>query len=41
MSSFFVKITAFFSAILIWFGAVFNQPEIKPEFPEAEDKACF
>ena len=37
MASFFMRIAAFFSAILVWFGAVFNQTEIEPVFPETSE----
>ena len=38
MASFFMKIAAFFSAILVWFGAVFNQTKIEPVFSETNEK---
>lgn len=39
MDSLFIRITAFFSGILIWLGAIFSQPNIIPEFPEVNEKA--
>lgn len=38
MDSLFIRITAFFSGILIWLGAIFGQPNIIPEFPEVNEK---
>lgn len=37
MSSLFLKITAFFSSLLIWFNAAFCQPDIKGEFDDVPE----
>lgn len=38
MDSLILRITAFFSAIFIWLGAIFNQPKIEPDYPEVDEK---